>query len=265
MKQWEKFEDDCYEYLQNTYKAYHAAFKHNGRANSTVSDIAVIKNNEIAYFIETKMSHAQSGQFVLLPDEVSHEFTFSPKNKSTPNFLTDMITQYMNTNFDKFHKAGTTGVALDTDTNIFSEWIVNYYTKKNVKYFMTKGTSYIIFPIEKFGKYFDVTAKYRIKKSGSSTPAKKDIPTLIKLLEDTYKVTFSHIDGKKLFVSSSADIAKIRFEHNKFTYYLAPKNTNEYEVRKLSNTYNMNVIFSISLKQSQDLSDLKSFEDDLSN
>lgn len=97
----------------------------------------------------------------------------------------------------------------------------------------------------------------------TSTPAQKDIPAIIQILKDNYKITSSYVSNKKLFVSCTENISKIRFAHGDYTYYLSPKNENEFEVRRLSNTYNMNVIFSISLKQNQDLSDLKSFENDL--
>lgn len=264
MEQWERFENDCYEYLQKKYAAVsNITFQHDGGSDSTVPDIAVIKNGQNQYYIEAKMSNAQSGQFVLLPDEGKRIFTFSPKNKSQPNFLTDIIIDHMNNNFDKFNNAGTTGENIDIDNSIFSQWIVDYYTRKNVSYFMTKGRNYIIFPIQEFKKYFDVTAKYRIKKSGSSEPAKKDVARILSVLKDNYGIKQSSVEGKKLFVYGDGNISKVRFVEGKYTYYLAPKSENRFEVRRLSNTYNMNVIFSISLKKEQDENDLKIFENDL--
>lgn len=264
MEQWKKFENDCYEYLKNQYSTYNTIFHHNGGSDSTVSDISVIKHGKVEYYIETKMSNAQSGQFVLLPDEIQREFVFSPKNKSTPNFLTELITEYMNNDFDKFNNAGTAGVNLNIDNNIFSKWIINYYAKKNVKYLMTRDySSYIIFPISQFGKYFDVSAKFRIKKSGSREPAKKDFPIIKEHLKEEFSINNFNVLGKKLFITSDANVSKVRFIIGNYTYYLSPKEGNLYEIRCLSNTYNMNVIFSISLKRNQDLTDLKTFENDL--
>ena len=48
-----------------------------------------------------------------------------------------------------------------------------------------------------------------------------------------------------------------------YTYYLSEQNSGDYEVRRLSNTYNMNVIFSIELIKTQDENDLEEFESDL--
>lgn len=264
MEQWKIFENNCYEYLKKKYTTFsNITFKQDGGSDSTVPDIAVMKNGEIKYYIETKMSNAQSGQFVLLPDEEKQIFIFSPRNKSKSNSLTDIIIEYMNNDFENFNTAGTAGKSLDIDSSIFSQWIIEYYAKKNVKYFMTEGLDYIVFPIQQFGKYFDITAKYRIKKSGSSEPAKKDIPTILEILEQKYEITKSRIQGKKLFVLGNENISKVKFERGKYTYSLVPKSENEFEVRKLSNTYNMNVIFSISLKKEQDKTDLKIFESDL--
>ena len=54
-----------------------------------------------------------------------------------------------------------------------------------------------------------------------------------------------------------------RFVLGNYTYYLSEQELNVYEVRRLSNTYNMNVIFSIQLRRSQDIADLREFEADL--
>ena len=68
---------------------------------------------------------------------------------------------------------------------------------------------------------------------------------------------------KKLFVDISEKIQKDKFVLGDYTYYLSRQNSEIYEVRKLSNTYNMNVIFSIELIKTQDENDLKEFKSDL--
>lgn len=100
-------------------------------------------------------------------------FVFSPRNHSEPNEMTNIIINYMNHDFDRFNNAGTAGQALDIDAAIFADWIIEHYKNKNVKYFISYDRNYIIFPIRKFKEYFDITANYRIKKSGSGEPAKK--------------------------------------------------------------------------------------------
>ena len=61
----ELFELECLEYLQNKYNYENVHFNHNGGMDSTMSDISVIKNGKIAFFIEVKDNTAQSGQFVV--------------------------------------------------------------------------------------------------------------------------------------------------------------------------------------------------------
>lgn len=74
----------------------------------------------------------------------------------------------MNNLFDEYLEAGTKGkeIVFDNCNNVFSTWIIDYYKNKGVKYFITNN--YIILPIERFSDYFNVSAKYRVKRSGSS-------------------------------------------------------------------------------------------------
>jgi hypothetical protein len=133
-----------------------------------------------------------------------------------------------------------------------------------VKYIIScYNDKYVIFPIRKFASYFDISAKYRIKKSGSGAPAKKDISTVTDVISKTYQTAKFTVDGKKLFVTITEPILEDKFVLGKYTYYFSRKEPKTYEVRRLSNTYNMNVIFSIKTKQSQDDNDLKEFISDL--
>ena len=59
------------------------------------------------------------------------------------------------------------------DKSYFYSWIFEFYKEKGVKYFITEkevgnnnmsSDNFIIFPIEHFNRYFDVTAIYRKKK-----------------------------------------------------------------------------------------------------
>lgn len=260
MRPGEAFEIECYNYLK---EKYGDRFYREGGMDSTKSDIAVIKNNRTAFFIEAKDTAAQSGQFVLLPDEDIETFVFSPRNKSEPNEMTDIIIDYMNQDFDRFNCAGTAGESLDIDSDVFSDWIIQHYIDKDVKYVISYRNGYVILPIEKFDEYFNISATYRIKKSGSGEPAKRDIPAVMRTISNTYASAEFYQRGKKLFVNIPNRISIQRFTLGNFTYYLSEQDTNTYEVRRLSNTYNMNVIFSIQLRRSQDIEDLREFEADL--
>lgn len=52
MKPGEEFELRCYEYLKNFYKTKETDFYHEGGMDSAKSDIAVVKNSKIAFYIE---------------------------------------------------------------------------------------------------------------------------------------------------------------------------------------------------------------------
>lgn len=252
MDNWKIFELDCTDYLN---KEYGENFTHLGFSDSTVSDIKY-ENNSKLFYIEAKMPSAQSGQFVLLPDYENKEFIFSTRNKTKQNENTDFIIQYMNKNFERYANAGTTGEDIGIDQKIFNSWIVNTYKEKMVKFFITKGDNYIIFPIEKYDEYFSITAKYRIKKSGSSKVPKrsqKDVLEKIKSMSIKLKL----LDDFE--IESSQDLNKMKFKVLDSDYMFSHKKDNIYRIRKLSNTKNANVIFSIQLLKEQDSADLKNF------
>lgn len=263
MKPGEAFEIKCYEYLKNTYSSNSIKFHREGGMDSTKSDISVYKNGNLQFYIEAKDASAQSGQFVLLPDESTQTFIFSPKNKSSENEMTDFMIQFMNSDFERFNNAGTSGEKLNIGNKIFSDWIINHYKSKNVKYVISKGRNFVILPLEKFNEYFNIKASFRIKKSGSGEPAKRDIPAVKKLFSENYPSAKYQEKGKKLFISTTEPISIDRFIMGKYTYYLSRQDDGIFEIRRLSNTYNMNVIFSISLQSEQDSHDLKIFEADI--
>lgn len=260
----EAFEIRCYEYLKQFYKHKQVEFDRKGGMDSTTSDIAVIKNNHVDFYIEAKDSSAQSGQFVLLPDENTKTFMFSPRNHSEPNEMTNIMIEYMNQNFDRFNNAGTAGEQLDIDTNVFAGWIIEHYKDRNVKYFISYENEYVILPIRKFAAYFDVIANYRIKKSGSSDPAKKDFCIIKSTISSMYPSVSFNEEGNKLFAIINTPLSYDKFQLGKYTYYFSKQEQDGvYRIKKLSNTYNMNVIFSIQLKKRQDSDDLNEFESDL--
>ena len=264
MRPGEDFEIRCYEYLKKVYAAKNVTFNRKGGMDSTTSDIAVIKNNKVDYYIEAKDSSAQCGQFVLFPNEDSQTFVFSPRNHSKPNDMTDIMIEYMNHDFDRFNNAGTSGESLDIDINVFAGWIIEHYKDRNVKYFMSYAEEYVILPISKFASYFDIVAKYRIKKSGSGDPPKKDFEAIKSTIIKSYPTARFEENDKKLFVELYSSLKDDRFQLGMYTYYFSKQQKeNTYRIKRLSNIYNMNVIFSIALKKGQDSNDLEEFEADL--
>lgn len=260
MKPGELFELEALDYLKKNYTLPGIVYDHTDTADSTRSDIEVIKNGQSAFFIEAKDTTAQSGQFVLLPDDIHQRFIFSPKNKSIPNEMTDIIINYMNSDYSRFNNAGTAGENLEISSDIFTKWIVGHYREKGVKFVISKKANMVICPIEKFGEYFDVSASFRIKKSGSSAPSANNISAVKSELIRLFNCSSTIQKGKKLYVEAPSSLSKARFDLGNYTYYLSPQEDQGiFEVKQLSNTRNKNVIFSINIKQDQNPDDLSVF------
>lgn len=268
MKPGEQFELEILAYLKKNYENDDIKFIHHDTADSTGSDIEVIIYGSSEFFIEAKDTTAQSGQFVLLPDDTTRTFIFSLRNKSVPNEMTEIMIAYMNAEYDRFNVAGTAGETLNIAPDIFTQWIIGHYKEKNVKYVISKRSRIIICPIDKFGEYFEVSANFRIKQSGSSEPSSKYVDAVIDALQQNYGITDIYkqtINGKKkLFVNAPASLSKVRFKLGNNTYYLSPQDTAEsFEVKQLSNTRNKNVIFTINVKKEQNPEDLAQFKSEL--
>ncbi len=262
-KKWEVLEENCLKYLKGKYGQ--ELFVGYGQSDSTIPDIKVNVGSN-TFFIEVKSDKAQSGQFVLLPNKMEKKFKFSAGNKSEEDDYTAQIIDYMNRKFDYFCEAGTKGIELLMPEEIFAGWIKKYYRGKGVKYFITyneMNDQYIIFPLEKFGEYFNVGAMYRVKKSGSSDIPKKDIDMVIEKIKGEGKYVDSNINGKKLYIIGDESLGATTYTIENYDYIFNKIGMGTFHVRKLSNTYNANVIFNISLKKSQDDNDLNVFEAEL--
>lgn len=256
MATWESFETQCTDYLQNKFGTY-AKFERKGGSDSTIPDILVKTNTGRDFWIEVKQSPAQCGQFVLVPDLKTKTFQYSSKNITRYNKQTEQIIEYMNQNFDEFREAGTTGKNIDIPdkTNIFSNWIIKTYGDKGVRFFITNN--YTLLPLACFSTYFDITARYRVKRSGSSHVGKNNINAVAEYIKSQVgSAIHFRTDENKLYIISSQPLCDfsfrpLRFVFNNYEYFFSLKSTTygyEYEIRKLSNTYNLNVIFSIKYK-----------------
>ena len=247
MAVWEKFEADCTSYLNSKFGSY-ATFTHEGGSDSTVPDIKVNTKSGRVFYIDVKHCPAQCGQFVLLPDLETRTFAYSRLNATSMNAYAKMIMDHMNLSFEEFKEAGTSGkdIVMQNGPSIFADWIIQTYKNKGAEYFITND--YAIVPVDRFLDFFTVNAKYRIKRSGSSSVGKSKMSSVIRHIQNgNYGVTGVRQDGGKLFVASPRNIHNTRFIMDGTEYMFSARGS-EYEIRKLSNTFNANVIFSIDLK-----------------
>lgn len=245
IKNWDQFEIESIDYLIEKFKKY-AKFTRYGGHDSTVPDIFVETVKGKKFYFEAKHCPAQSGQFVLIPNVKTMKFDYSKKNITNFNSYSEKIINYMNKNFLFFKEAGTKGrdICFDEDQKVFSDWIISYYQAKGVRFIITNGN--LIFPIEKFYNVFNIKAKYRVKRSGSSSVGKNNISKVKDYLKLNFKFKSLTDNGKKVFIKSDSNLHNKRFFLNKYEFMIS-KRDDRYEVRKLSNTFNANVIFTIDL------------------
>lgn len=246
MAGWERFEEDCTDYLQRVYGRF-ANFRRMGGSDSTIPDI-MVTTPKGSFYIEVKESQAQCGQFVLLPDLSTKTFTYSPLNKTPINEYSSIIMEHMNAAFDDYREAGTAGrpIVMNNDQEIFSNWIISAYRGKGALFVITDN--YVLIPIERFQEYFNISATYRIKRSGSASVGSSRINRVANAVRSLdFVITDITAQGDKLFISSPVNCHDTRFILDGTEYMLSQRGA-EYEVRRLSNTYNANVIFSIEYR-----------------
>ena len=258
MSKWGLFEDKCFHYLKATYGTDIVTFESEGKSNSAAPDVKVLIGGRHAFNMETKMANAQCGQFVLFPNEAKRQFEYSRGNAYQINSDSRAIMIYMDNLFDTFCVAGSRGQAITLDKAILYSWIKNYYKSKGVQFFVSEWQGRIvIFPIDKMEDYFNVSAIYRMKKSGSTSPSPSNNTEILGLVNDPTANIYT--DSGKVFVSTTKNLTDTILKGDKYSYIFRFAGSGTYMIRRLSNTFNSNVIFSISLKKGQDAADLELF------
>lgn len=266
LQDWELFEKDCADYLNRMYSTRMGClFVPSGGHNSHEPDIHVKKGAVELFSMETKMAMAQCGQFVLFPNDATMSFAYSTRNEFPINQYSKRIIEEMEKNYYEYNTPSTKPLAFDK--KLFYDWVKNHYkVERGSKYLITKGDDYIVFNIDDFEKYYDISAVFRIKKSGSSNPNNSDLEEIQTLLDMGSTANKNlHFDGHYVEVElPDFDEDRLVRTGGKFDFLLKRTEGKTFRITKLSNTYNANVIFSISLKREQDLQDLQQFESEIS-
>ena len=164
----------------------------------------------------------------------------------------------------EFKNAGTKGKKIDFEgyNEVFYKLIIKMYKVKGVKYFITNGN--LILPIEKFPEYFSVIGKYRIKKSGTYKIPKKNIEKVSNYIKSNFSIIQTQKIDDRLFVFSNDNLDKKTFTIDNINYGIFKRDVN-FEIRKLSNTFNPNVIFNIKLNKNKEGISVEDFKKILNN
>ncbi|MEG1806885.1 MAG: hypothetical protein RR265_01930 [Cetobacterium sp.] len=246
---WKKFELNTLDNLKK-FETSSLKFRSEGGSNSTEPDIKVYKNNIFLESLECKLSPAQGGQFVVLWN--GSEFQYSSSNVNPESFETIEIIKLMNKNklyYSKiFNPSESSSIDLDIDDTIVAQHLINIYKAKKSNFIVSStnlNNDIKIIPIEKIKDNFNIIGKYRIKRSGSINLPLKDYSIAEEKFTEKYGIEIFDINT----ISFDTTLEKKeRYFGDNSEYFLGIQTDGTYKVKKLSNTFNANVIFTLSLK-----------------
>ncbi|MDS3888918.1 hypothetical protein WL482_04280 [Staphylococcus hominis] len=274
MKEWEKFERETYLWVKNNYNLNENEIILEGGSNSNRSDLRIdYKGNQ--FYIEIKHSPSQASQFVAL--YCDNKYIYSPGNKTKleTNINLKQVAEQILKSLNQLNKK-----VIDTETIIINnpeKWVIDYYLNKKVKYIITNyNKETIVFPIERINDYFNIKIVARYKKSGSRAIPKKDYERVKKFINNKFDGT-SIFDTNDGFIFKNSNLNNIiTNKRNNGIYEISEKNENnyrmkinrieecrdKYEVKKLSDTNNLTIVFNLETKSPQKPNDLKKFNDE---
>ena len=260
-----EFELSCASYLSERYAHYDCHFLVSGGFDSSSPDIVVSKNGKHLCNIEVKEPNAQCSQFVAFPDQATRSFIYSPMNH--PSMASDSsaaILQEMAKDFDRYKKPSSKELGLDKE--LYYNRIIDYYTEyKDSQFFITRESieygEFIIFPTNALRDYFNVSACYRQKKSGSHNPNIKERDALSEVLikNNIEAIDIIH-NGKYTDILLKSDCGDRFIIASSIDFQFKRIYDKLYRVTCLGKTNNPNVIFSISPKLPWKEPDWRSFE-----
>lgn len=256
MADWKDFERNATKLLNDIFNDFNLSFESGGGTNSKDSDIKIKKDNNFIANIEAKYNEPQCGQITVVPE--ANKFIYSEKSVNNINQYTNVIIKYLNDNFHRYKNYSTKSINVDIDESILANWVKTYYSEESewLIYSKNKDTltesNVLLIPINDLDKYFTVSAKFRIKKSGSNSKiADKDKERVKNIINDYLKDKVFTIeeDSKKLFVITDEEIGKTKLDDG---YYISAKNSSgKFGITKRNQTKNPNpnVMFDLTLKE----------------
>jgi hypothetical protein len=249
MKNWEIFEQNATQFLNTSYSDF--IFKNLGSTDSSLPDIEVYnKQKEHIFNIEAKYSPSQAGQIVVLIE--NGVFKFSEKSKNRKVQATDKIIQYLNNNYDKYAEVVQTSIDIDIDNDILFSFIIEQYKSKGCEWIIASKIkselstdTLCLIPIEEISNHFTVSSGLRRKKSGTAPLPKTMRNKASEIISTICEKPIIQEEGKKTYLIG--DIAGHSLELPEMLY-LSKKEHNHYEIKKRSSTNNINIMFSLKLK-----------------
>ncbi len=243
MERWEIFEKDATKYLEEQKLNDSFLFSNLGSNNSTAPDIKAFKHT---FNIEVKLSPAQAGQIVVTNN--NNAFAFSKNSVNQEIDETKKIIQHLNKNYE--HYSIEKPISITGIDDVLYSFIISQYTIKGNSWIMSADNEKIsdaklkcLVPIDEMPDNFDVSATLRRKPSGSGSMPKSKLKSAKKIILSACQASKFTVEDGKNFVSSYT--GEIRLDNN---VYLSKKDDYKYEIKKLSSTNNLNVVFALVLK-----------------
>lgn len=265
----DRFESKCARYLRKNYPEH--KFSVRGGNNNTVSDILV----DDKFYIECKMtengdskSGAQSTGFgIKLVDENTNPH-FECSDTAINNTAASKMLEYINSNLDQFikiTKPHSSTSDLNVDPSIFAEWISNYYSNKNVLFFIVPFNNELaIFKNTPANllKYFNISATARYYSNGSKNLPICQRENVIAALKKVFADLDVYYDNNHTIIKTSSEIDSPYFDAPGIKVYLSTKHQkpNEYRLMKLPGLGSPRILFSLYSKRGPDSCDISEFE-----
>jgi hypothetical protein len=254
MKQnWEYFEEHSTKYLNQKFEHLEGiSFQRSGGSDSTESDIKLKINNTEVFSIESKLSPSQSGQFVIKIE--NGKFELSKSNKFLNPHSKEILT-FLNDRFNDFQVVAQNAIELTCPKETVTNWIIHHYKSKNSLFIITStekdGFCHLI-PIDKLGDFFETKVVLRRKKSGSRNVPKSKLFIVRNLVELHLKpivnsITFKNDNKGNLLVETDKSDSILNQDRyiSGGIFLSVSEPPNSYKVKILSETNNINVVFSI--------------------
>lgn len=228
-------------------EGYHASRE--GSSDSTVSDIALKKNDKVLGYVEVKMEKAQSGQIVVSEGDNGN---FQAADESNP--YTSRIVSLINEANKTENPAKYLTSLNEDDQKTVNSWFKAHYQHKNAAFIAVTDSNLnytSVFPLDKIEEHAKISVFMpRAKSSGSSRLPKKDYPIAQNIIAKEHSgnfISMSEKDGKT-YVNLKSDQGGYLKEGN---YFLSPVENSvtkagevhTFEVRKISALKNPTIMF----------------------
>jgi hypothetical protein len=249
MQKWKIFEQEACNYLNKKIRHEGVRFSLTGGSDSYSRDIEVFWKDKRLCSVECKYKKSQASQFVVIHDLQKKKFKWSSENKSTKEGALNVV-KHMNKKYSYYSQVPKckTNVELCIKTSFMYARVIKQINKKacfivasNYENRFSPERPLILEATRNIKNIFNIKGKYRAKQSGSRSLPKKDFD----------KVLHCEVKDGRCHVYDPVGNLPSKNPGAESIYLGKPDNDGYREYRKLSNTRNPSVIFTLELKKNQ--------------